>query len=154
MKPALARLNDQVGELGKVSADEIKTALVLLTLIPALILLGGDYGLGTVAIAFRQLFLVVVFWVTRNKNETKAVSILKEKKKGLRDWKRKSWRKKNFRPVPFLLLAFCFRFFGFACRVPLAPLQVLSSSSSSSSYFCKISFMIFFEDTFFHMEMF
>ncbi len=66
MKPALARLNDQVGELGKVSADEVKTALVLLTLIPALILLGGDYGLGTVAIAFSAaLFgLGVLKWET------------------------------------------------------------------------------------------
>ena len=52
MKPALARLNEQVGELGNVSTNEIKTVLVLLALVPALVLLGPDYGLGTVAIAF------------------------------------------------------------------------------------------------------
>jgi sodium-dependent dicarboxylate transporter 2/3/5 len=52
MRPAIERLDEQVRGLGPISADELKTILVLGALIPALVLLGPEYGLGTVAVAF------------------------------------------------------------------------------------------------------
>ena len=66
MKPALERLNEQVGELGSLSLQELKTILVVVALVPSLILFGGDYGLGTVALVFSAaLFgLGVLKWET------------------------------------------------------------------------------------------
>ena len=66
MQPALQRLNEQVGELGSLSLQELKTIVVVIALVPALILFGGDYGLGTVALVFSAaLFgLGVLKWET------------------------------------------------------------------------------------------
>jgi sodium-dependent dicarboxylate transporter 2/3/5 len=52
MEPAVARLDEKVGELGGFSSKEWKTLLVIAAMVPSLVLLAPEYGLGTVAIAF------------------------------------------------------------------------------------------------------
>ena len=52
MEPALERLNQRVTDLGSMSAAEWKTILVLVLMVPTLVWLGPEYGLGTLALVF------------------------------------------------------------------------------------------------------
>ena len=52
----------------------------------------------------------------------------KKKKKGLRDWKRKSWRKVNFRPVPFSVSS-CFLLSVLRFRLSRSTCAATSSST-------------------------
>ena len=52
MAPAVEKLDEEVRGLGSISFPEIKTIVVLLALVPCLVLLAPNYGLGTVALVF------------------------------------------------------------------------------------------------------
>jgi sodium-dependent dicarboxylate transporter 2/3/5 len=78
MKPAVVRLNARVRELGPVSLAEWKTLAVVLFMLPALVIWGETYGLGTVAVAFScSLFaLGVLEWETAQRDVNWGIVLL------------------------------------------------------------------------------
>ncbi|MCP4807022.1 MAG: SLC13 family permease [Proteobacteria bacterium] len=50
LAPAVERLNDDVAQLGSISAAEVRTIGVLVLFVPALVIWGPEYGLGTIAL--------------------------------------------------------------------------------------------------------